>query len=394
MGNSYKGEHARLTSSGGQQTARTSEKSAKTRIIASSESWIEQSAIDQLHQTAQLKGIEEAVGLPDLHAGRGIPIGAAFWSTTHAYPHLVGNDIGCGMSLWQTDIRARRFKLDRAVKRLTDLDGPWSGDQPARLTESGLPAELTADALGTIGGGNHFAEFLAVDEVHCEQTFDSAGFDPAGVLLLVHSGSRGLGQAVLEGHLRQFGTGGLEVGGSDFAAYRKRHDQAMRWAELNREIIAERFLDRLSASGTRKLDIFHNTLTPHKDGWLHRKGAAPADKGLVIIPGSRGTMSYLVAPTSDEQKLDHALHSLAHGAGRKWARSDAKAKLSKRYSQSELERTELGGRVICEDKSLIFEEAPQAYKNIEGVIGDLVDAGLVKVVAVLRPLISYKMRRA
>ncbi|WP_337661485.1 RNA ligase RtcB family protein [Erythrobacter sp. Alg231-14] len=367
---------------------------ANVRVIASDKSWIEQSAIDQLNQTATLKGIEEAVGLPDLHAGRGIPIGAAFWSTTHAYPHLVGNDIGCGMALWQTDIRTKKFKLDRAVKRLTDLDGPWSGDQASRLAEIGLPAELGGDALGTIGGGNHFAEFLAVEDVFCEHKFTAGGFEVACAMLLVHSGSRGLGQATLESHLRQSGTSGLEVNGDAFAAYRDRHDQAMNWAELNRQIIAERFLDRLNASGDRKLDIFHNSLTPHNDGWLHRKGAAPADKGLVVIPGSRGTMSYLVSPTNNAEKMNHALHSLAHGAGRKWARSDAKAKLSNRYKQSELERTELGGRVICEDKNLIFEEAPQAYKNIEGVIADLVEAGLIEVVAVLRPMISYKMRRA
>lgn len=71
----------------------------QVHIIGSNESWIDQQAIDQLHQTATLEGIDRAVGLPDLHAGRGIPIGAAFWSRSHGYPHLVGNDIGCGMAL-------------------------------------------------------------------------------------------------------------------------------------------------------------------------------------------------------------------------------------------------------------------------------------------------------
>ena len=83
---------------------------------------------------------------------------------------------------------------------------------------------------------------------------------------------------------------------------------------------------------------------------------------------------------------------MAHGAGRKWARSDAKARLEQRYSPEKLARTDLGGRVICRDGDLIYEEAPQAYKDIGRVVQDLIDAGLVTVIATLRPLITYKTR--
>jgi release factor H-coupled RctB family protein len=67
--------------------------------------------------------------------------------------------------------------------------------------------------------------------------------------------------------------------------------------------------------------------------------------------------------------------------------------LEKRYTAKQLERTELGSQVICEDKALLYEEAPQAYKNISSVIGDLTAAGLAEVIAVLRPLVTYKVRR-
>ncbi|MEP0216676.1 MAG: RNA ligase RtcB family protein [Parasphingorhabdus sp.] len=365
--------------------------SKDVHIIASSESWIDQQAIDQLNQTASLEGIERAVGLPDLHAGRGIPIGAAFWSRSYVYPHLVGNDIGCGMAFWQTDLPERKFKLDKVVKQLTDLEAPWGGDHHSRLADANLPTELDGETLGTIGGGNHFAEFQRVDSILNEAVFRDHGFDHQRILLLVHSGSRGLGQAILQEHIRQFNTQGLDVQSGAFHAYRGKHDQAMRWAELNRNIIAERFLGRLGSEADRKLDIFHNSVTPHEGGWLHRKGAAPSDKGLVVIPGSRGTMTYLVSPKTEGADL--ALYSLAHGAGRKWTRGDAKAKLGKRFKLSELERTDLGGRVICEDRNLIFEEAPQAYKNIERVIDDLAQAGLIEVVAILRPIVTYKTRR-
>ena len=56
-------------------------------------------------------------------------------------------------------------------------------------------------------------------------------------------------------------------------------------------------------------------------------------------------------------------------------------------------KPKIGGRVICEERDLLYEEAPAAYKNIESVIGDLVDAGLVSVIATLRPLLTYKTRK-
>ena len=49
--------------------------------------------------------------------------------------------------------------------------------------------------------------------------------------------------------------------------------------------------------------------------------------------------------------------------------------------------------MICEDRELLYEEAPQAYKNITIVIDDLVQAVLVDVLAVMKPLVTYKVRR-
>ena len=109
-----------------------------------------------------------------------------------------------------------------------------------------------------------------------------------------------------------------------------------------------------------------------------------------MIPGSRGDFSYLVEPLHD--RAEDALCSLAHGAGRKWSRKDAHARLSRRFRVTDLQRTKLSSHVICEDRRLIFEEAPEAYKDIAGVIADLEAAGLVRVIARLRPMLSYKTR--
>lgn len=364
---------------------------ATVEIIASDRSWIEQTAVDQLHKSALLEGIERVVGLPDLHAGRGIAVGAAFWSRTHVHPHLVGSDIGCGMALWATDMPARRFKLDAAEKRLTGLEAPWAGDSEAALAGTGLPPGLMTSALGTIGGGNHFAEILCIDEVLDAGAFEAAKLDRNAVHLMVHSGSRGLGQIILDRQLEQRNAAPLPVDSDACGEYLRQHDQALAWAVLNRQIIAHRFFERLGTTGERRLDICHNSVTPYDGGWLHRKGAAPADRGTIVIPGSRGDVTYIVEPRLDGAA--RALHSLAHGAGRKWSRSDAKAKLSRRFTVAEMTRTKIGSRVVCEDRELIYEEAPQAYKDIHQVVADLRDAGLITVVATLRPLITYKTRR-
>src|SRR3954463_13257637 len=152
---------------------------ASIRIIASDESRIDPVAIDQLHQTAALDGIDEIVGLPDLHAGRGIAVGAAFWSRSQVYPHLVGSDIGCGMGLWETETTVRKFRLDAADRKLHGLEEAWEGDHAASLTGAGLPPSLMGEALGSIGGGNHFAELLRVDAVLDSHAFETLGLDTA-----------------------------------------------------------------------------------------------------------------------------------------------------------------------------------------------------------------------
>lgn len=367
--------------------------SDKTTLIASSSSWIEGKAIQQLEKTAQLDGMLKVAGMPDLHPGRGYPIGAAFASVGKFYPALVGNDIGCGMSLWQTDIKLAKLNLEKLAQRLTDVEGPLSLDWQDYIARRKLEKHITQtfdSALGTIGGGNHFAEFQAIDKVLAPELFATTGLNKKQLQLLVHSGSRGLGQKILRQHVEEFSHSGLIADTPQASRYLQQHDEAVRWAELNRELIAMRFLEAQRAEGACALDVNHNLVSPYilegKATWLHRKGATPADQGLVIIPGSRGDYSYLVKPIAQEVSLA----SLAHGAGRKWVRGDCKDRLKGKYKMQDLYRTALGSRVICGNKELLYDEAPEAYKKCDDVIGDMLDAGLIQVIARLKPVLTFK----
>ena len=403
-------------------------------LIASDHSWIEGEAVRQLYAVAKLEGVRRAIGFPDLHPGKGGPIGAAFITEDVTYPFLVGGDIGCGMGLWRTDLLRRKAKLDRWAALPFDLEEPWEGDARERLASASLLTTQFAEAFGTLGGGNHFAELQAVEKVTDAAAFTSLGLEKDELVLLVHSGSRGLGQSVLETHIEEHGGAGVDAASSAATRYLLCHDHAVRWAEANRALLAQRFLGTLGATGERVWDGCHNSITrvpppsslnrgrdalprvqadrqvgpttlieragvrgengldvghAQRSLWLHRKGAAPSDGRPLVIPGSRGTFSYLVQPRGDG--ASHAW-SLAHGAGRKWTRSDSRARVRERFRPAQLVQTGLGGRVVCGDRSLLYEEAPPAYKNIEQVIADLLNAGLITVIATLRPLLTYKTR--
>ena len=362
------------------------------QIIADSNTWIEGNAVAQLETTARLPHMLRVAGMPDLHAGRGYPVGAAFFSDRHFYPALIGNDIGCGMAFWQTNLRAAKLKPAKLAKQLGNIDTPLNKDEQVDLLGDAVDMRQFSDglAVGTIGGGNHFAELQTVDTVYRADLLPP-DFDENHLQLLMHSGSRGLGQQILQRHIAAFGHQGLAEEGEAAAAYLAEHQAALEFAGLNRRLIAARMLDRWRAEGTCLLDVHHNFLEQTEidgiTGWLHRKGATPTDKGLVMIPGSRGDYSYLVRPAEDCQI---SLNTLAHGAGRKWQRGECKGRLSHKYTADSLRQTEFGSVVVCQDKALIFEEAPQAYKSIDSVITAMKNAGLIELVARFKPVLTYK----
>ncbi len=177
----------------------THSKSGLVKHAFSADTYVVQEAKDQLKKAAQLPDVAVAVGFPDLHPGKGIPVGAAIGVKNRIFPHLIGNDIGCGMALHQLGLSVKGLSIERLGKKLKGLE---TSDDPEQvellLNKNGLPNTPANSALGTIGGGNHFAEIQAIEEVLDPERFNALGLNPLSAFLTVHSGSRGFGEQVLQ----------------------------------------------------------------------------------------------------------------------------------------------------------------------------------------------------
>jgi release factor H-coupled RctB family protein len=378
---------------------------------------IEPAAVDQLVRLARLPGCVRAVGLPDLHPGPGLPIGAAVALDT-VRPALVGSDAGCGVRLQVFD----RFKtqgdaLERRVREATDepplrdldlddaLTRVWR-DGPRGLAEvPGVPDELAAlaaaepfdaplevpvpdalrmaaDTLGTIGGGNHFAELSEVERVVDGPAARRIGLTRGAAVVLVHSGSRGLGALLADRW--------VELSG-DPAPYLAELEGCVRFARTNRLVLGWVLACAAGVGRADRvlggLDLVHNTVVARDGAWVHRKGAAPAEAdALTVVLGSRGAPSWLMCGAGNPSFLC----CVAHGAGRRVTRGEAKARIRSRYRKAELTRTSTGTRVVCDDQDLLYEEHPDCYKPIEAVVDVLEARGAARRVAALRPLVTVK----
>ncbi|KAJ3018128.1 hypothetical protein HKX48_003151 [Thoreauomyces humboldtii] len=366
-----------------------------TVIFLHAQTYVDDAAKEQLHRTARLPGMISCVGMPDLHVGSGAhPVGAAFLAD-RIIPALVGSDIGCGMALFLLPLPVPT--TDRQLKKIVTLVGDAGFPGHATPTQAALhPLAIPHKAcLGTIGAGNHFAEIQLVHQL----------VEPDGPIrgdatyLLVHSGSRTFGESVATTYKKD----------GDLTAYTAAHDVCVSWASDNRVAIANRLATilELETPPLRILDITHNSVVPGEQhgSYLHRKGAAPTHPSpLIAIPGSRGTFTYIVRPTPDPAIQSRCCFSVAHGAGRALSRGKVTMLLKDRHHHHHqrqkkaeaveaLSRNGFGGYVVWDRDRIetLYEEAPEAYKDVEAVVKDLVDGGFVTVVAVMKPVITCKI---
>ena len=320
-----------------------------------------------------------------------------------------------GHHVWESwDNNTERTNLFR-IEECGSLDG-----DPAAVSNTAV--ERGRDQLGTLGGGNHFIEFQVVEEIADPSLAARFGLYQGQLVVMIHSGSRGLGHQVGGDYMKTAAKlkGGpvpyLDLDGLEGKRYLGAMNAAANFAFANRHLMG-----LLAAHNIRELypeasvqllyDVPHNIAKfeqfDRKKLLVHRKGATRAfgpkrmahgsfsDTGQpVIIPGSMGTSSYVLAGVDGN---DRSLASVNHGAGRVMSRTEARGKWRKgkmlrgpAVSDEEFERAMEGVLLIAESMRSVREEAPQAYKDIDAVIETVVGAGLARAVARTRPLAVLK----
>ena len=142
----------------------------------STRSWIEGDATKKLENVASLPGVIAVAGMPDLHPEKYGPVGCSVLAD-RTCPLLVGSDIGCGMGLFQLNLAVPKLRVEKAAGRLRALDAPWEGSVAEALAEPGLAPNPSDASLGSIGGGNHFCELQAIEEIVLPEAAAEAGLD-------------------------------------------------------------------------------------------------------------------------------------------------------------------------------------------------------------------------
>lgn len=253
--------------------------------------------------------------------------------------------------------------------------------------------------LATIGGGNHFIEIQIVEKILDRKLAFQWGIKEQQLAVMIHTGSRSVGSYV--GNLwidkaKQLWPKGVKhpnsgiypVYGEQALNYLAAMNTASNYANLNRLLLAEMVRLRMREVFNQNVempliyDAPHNTITVENDCFIHRKGATPAySQQPVLIPGSMGQASYLMAGLGNKDFLQSA----SHGAGRALSRNT----MFKKHHKGE----DIGlGCVNCITlkEERMIEEAPYAYKSIDDVIKVQMDHKIVSPVAKLKPILTFK----
>lgn len=429
--------------------------------------------LEQAANVAMLPGIVgRSLTMPDIHQGYGFPIGGVAATLPEeggvVSPGGVGFDINCGVRLLAStlaiedvapkirnlvdqlfrdvpsgagrggDVRVSHQDLDLILKEGAawmvahdyglpeDLEtceesGTIDGADPSavsdRAKKRGLPQ------IGTLGSGNHFLEVQYVERIFEAAAAEALGLAEGQIVVLIHSGSRGLGHQVCTDHLRDLGESmhryGISLPDRQLACVPvdskegQEYLAAMRasanYAWANRQGITHFVRGAFRRifgddAGLRVVyDVCHNIakLERHRiDGreravMVHRKGATRAFAAgrpelpevyravgqPVLIPGSMGTSSYVLVGA--EGAMLETFGTTCHGAGRVMSRTAAKKSEWAASARARLE--EQGILVRAETKNGITEEIPEAYKDVDEVVNVVHEAGLSTKVARLKP---------
>lgn len=322
--------------------------------------------------------------MPDIHPGKVGPIGLSMTVTDRVIPQLLGVDIGCGMTCVKLNTERVEFqKLDRVIRENVPSGFAIRKEAHCAAKEfsyDGLCCIGHIDrgraerSLGTLGGGNHFIEL-------------DRGED-GGMYLVVHTGSRHLGEEVAEYYTklahRNLSEQGLEI--PYYVSYLE-HEQKeayledvrilQRYAERNRQIIVREILKGMKWKAKEQFSAAHNYLD--ESGML-RKGCISAKKGeKVIIPANMKEGILLgVGKGSEEWNC-----SAPHGSGRRLKREEVK----NQYTVSAFKKEMKGIFSTCVGAETL-DEAPFAYRSISEIAERIRDT--VEITERLVPVYNYK----
>jgi len=437
---------------------------------------IEESALKQLINITTLPGIVKyAIGMPDIHSGYGPPIGgvgAIDVSQGVISPGFVGFDENCGVRLLKSEYIEKEIRphLDKLITEIQKKipsglgktrETKLSFKEVDEILEEGVPGLIKkgygtkndienceeggkmkgADAscvseraksrgrnqVGTLGSGNHFLEIQKVEEVFDNQKAKTFGLFENQIVIMIHTGSRGLGHQNCTDYLKTAGEAlkkyQIDIPDREMACmpfnspegqrFFKAMCAACNFAWANRQMITfyiREIWEKILGNGSKLellYDVAHNIakIEEHevnevkKKLIIHRKGATrafpPGHADVperyrsvgqpVLIPGSMGTSSFVLAGCA---KSKEAWHTVNHGAGRIMSRKQA----VRQISGSEVVKELKCKGIIIKSHSMrgIAEEAPIAYKNIDDVIEIVCNAGLAEKVARLVPLAVAK----
>lgn len=412
--------------------------------------------------------IKYSLAMPDAHWGYGFPIGgvAAFpVDTGIVSPGGIGYDINCGVRMIKTNIdyqefipqlkrvtdqifqeipmglgtggilkinksemlkilnQGSRWLVDQGIGDRRDIShcedqGSLEGAEGKLISEHALERGLSQ--LGSLGSGNHFIEIGVVDQIFSNQFADKMGFKNREVVVLIHTGSRGLGHQITTDWVRTLGkyvkNMNIELPDRQLIytplnsptgqKYLQEMKAGANFAFANRHLIAHRIRNiiekrfRSTAQVELVYDCCHNIakIEDHLNCRVivHRKGATrafSAQSGIglpglgtpVIIPGSMSTGSFVVIPTPE---CEQTFASLAHGAGRLLSRKKAK----QAFRIDKIQKILLNNNIYFKftTKSGFKEEAPGAYKSLTDVVNVIVDSGLGELVIKTKPMANIK----
>lgn len=281
------------------------------------------------------------------------------------------------------------------------------------------------DQLGTLGAGNHFVELQVIIQIFDEEIAKAFGIFKGQVTVMIHTGSRGLGHQVCTDYVKLMDkvmeSYNIKLPDRELACvpFKSKEGQqyfgamaaAANFAWTNRQLITNEIRgswNQVLKSKKNELslvyDVAHNMAKVEKHNGkelvVHRKGATRAfgsgspeipekykQTGQpVLIPGSMGTFSYVLAGT--KQAMEETFGSTCHGAGRTMSRMKAKKTLD--YNKIKKELDDKGIVIRAGSAKELLEESPYAYKDIDNVVDVVSKSGIAKIVAKMRPLAVIK----